>query len=152
MRTILDGVSTLVRVQRSRRARRPIEDRAGVALSAITVDVLSAIHVMGPVRHGPVAERVGTQPSRVSKEVRALVEAGFVRESPDPDDRRAVLLRTTRRGAAAYARYLDAANAALTAVIADWSDRDVATLAASIDRLADAFRRELGPDRLGEAD
>jgi DNA-binding MarR family transcriptional regulator len=141
LRSIQDSVSVIVRVQRSRRARRRLERRAGVPLAPTAIDVLAAIDKLGPTRHGAVARSVDTQPSRISKEVRALVAAGLVVESPDPHDRRAVLLRTTDAGAAALAGYLDAAQAALADTLADWDDDDVAALAALIARLAGSFRQ-----------
>jgi DNA-binding MarR family transcriptional regulator len=97
---------------------------------------------LGPVRHGAVALRVGTQPSRVSKEVRTLVAGGLVSESPDPDDRRAVLLRTTEKGAESLLRYLHAAQDTLGEVLADWSDTDLELFALMISRLAEYFARE----------
>jgi len=146
------ALTTIGRVQHSHRARRRIEDRSGVPLGPTTIATLAAIRTSGPARHRAVAHRVGLQPSRVSKEVRVLVDAGMVTERPDPDDRRAVLLEATDKGTEAHARYLDAAQEILAEVLADWSDRDLRQLVGLTTRLAAAFARESEPhdDRTDE--
>lgn len=135
------ALTTVGRVQHSHGARRRIEDRSGVPLGPTTIAALAAVHTMGPVRHRAVARRVGLQPSRVSKEVRVLVEAGFVTERPDPDDRRAVLLEATDKGADAHDRYVRAAQETLADVLADWTDADVHRLTHLLTRLAADFSR-----------
>jgi DNA-binding MarR family transcriptional regulator len=142
LRTLQLALTTLGRVQHSHRARRRIEDRSGVPLGPTAIATLAAICVMGPVRHRAVARRVGVQPSRVSKEVRILVDAGMVSERPDPDDRRAVLLEATDKGADAHARYLRGAEEALAEVLADWTDQDLHRLTDLTTRLAACFARE----------
>lgn len=139
------ALTTVGRVQHGRRARRRIEDRSGVPLGPTTIATLATIHTLGPVRHRVVARRVGLQPSRVSKEARVLVDAGFVTERPDPDDRRAVLLEATEKGAEAHERYLRAAEETLAEVLGDWSDRDLHRLATLTTRLATDFARGTDP-------
>lgn len=141
IRAIQAALSTVTRVQYNRRARRLIEDRSGVPLAPTTVATLSAIGALGPVRHGAVAQRVGTQPSRISKEVRALVQAGLVTEVADPQDRRAVLLGVTDKGTDAVERYAEAARETLSEVLAELSDDEVTTLAPLLTRLATCFAR-----------
>ena len=139
LRSIQVALTTIGRVQNSRRARRRIEDLAGVPIAPTTIATLAAVVALAPVRHGPIAARIGIQPSRVSKEVRILVEGGMVTESPDPHDRRAVLLDPTDKGVDAYVRYTEAAREILGDVLADWSARDVAELDRLTTRLATAF-------------
>lgn len=139
LRSVREALTAIGRVQNSRRARRHLEDRAGVPLAPTTIETLSAIHTLGPVRHGPVAARVGIQPSRISKEVRALVEAGMVVESSDPDDRRAALLTVTDKGIDALDRYIHSAHETLDEVLGDWSATDLARLARLLGRLAESF-------------
>jgi len=140
------ALTTIGRVQHSHRARRRIEDRSGVPLGPTTIATLAAIRTLGPARHRAVARRVGLQPSRVSKEVRVLVDAGMVTEHPDPADRRAVILEATEKGTDAHLRYLRAAQDTLAEVLGDWSDRDLRRVAELSTRLAAAFARAGGPD------
>ena len=137
------ALTTVGRVQHSHRARRRIEDRSGVPLGPTTIAALAAIRVLGPARHRVVAHRMGLQPSRVSKEVRVLVDAGMVTERPDPADRRAILLEVTEKGADAHDRYRHAAQETLAEVLDDWSDRDLHRLADLTTRLAAAFARDI---------
>ena len=145
LRTLQTALTTVGRVQHSHRARRRIEDRSGVALGPTTIATLTAIGTLGPVRHRVVARKVGLQPSRVSKEVRVLVDAGMVSERADPDDRRAVLLEATDKGADAHRRYVAAAEATLAEVLADWTDDDLHRLADLTTRLAACFALEETP-------
>lgn len=144
VRAVEAAVGRIARVTYSHRARRRIEDRSGVPLGPNAITVLSTVLAHAPVRFGVVARRVGLQPSRVSKEVRTLVEAGLVEQVEDPDDRRAVLLVATDKGADAHRRYRDAAEQALADVLAEWPDRDVHTLARLLGRLADGFSNPPG--------
>lgn len=139
------ALTTLGRVQHSHRARRRIENRSGVPLGQTTIATLAAIRTLGPARHRAVARRAGLQPSRVSKEARVLVDAGMVTEHPDPDDRRAVLLEATDKGAEAHDRYLAAAQETLAEVLADWSDADLHRLVDLTTRLAADFARDSAP-------
>ena len=52
----------------------------------------------GPLRLGPLAERVGATDPTTSRAVDGLVGAGLVVRRPDPADRRAVLHEATARG------------------------------------------------------
>ncbi len=142
LRTLQTALTTVGRVQHSHRARRRIEDRSGVPLGPTTIATLTAIHSLGPVRHRAVARKVGLQPSRVSKEVRVLVDAGMVTERDDPHDRRAVLLEVTDKGTDAHRRYVAAAEATLAEVLADWSDDDLHRLTDLTTRLAACFALE----------
>ena len=54
----------------------------------------------GPLRLGPLAERVGATDPTTSRAVDGLVDAGLVVRRPDPVDRRAVLHEVTARGRA----------------------------------------------------
>ena len=52
----------------------------------------------GPLRLGPLAERVGATDPTTSRAVDGLVDAGLVVRRADPADRRAVLHEATARG------------------------------------------------------
>ncbi len=112
-------------------------------LAPTAIETLSAIRTLGPVRHGAVAARIGIQPSRISKEVRSLVEAGMVTETPDPADRRAVLLDVTDKGTDALARYVGGSREILDEVLAGWSTTDLSRLGTLLGRMASALATEL---------
>ncbi len=139
LRAISASITLVTRVANSRRARRNIADEAGVALGPTAIATLAAIKDLGPVRHGPVARRTRVQPSRVSKEVRVLVDLGFVTERVDPDDRRAMVLEITDRGTKSYRQYHEAVERALATTLDAWTDTELRRLSADLARLAHDF-------------
>lgn len=70
---------------------------------------LAQCHALGELaRHGPLslnalADRLYLSPSAASRAVDALVRRGLVRRTPDPADRRYVVLAPSRRGEAVLA-------------------------------------------------
>lgn len=101
-----------------------------------TVPLLAALAHSGPMRSNALALAVYSDPSTVSRQVSALVEAGHVERRPDPDDRRAGLLALTDAGADALAARCRDRDAHLGRVTAGWSEQDRANLAVLLDRLA----------------
>jgi DNA-binding MarR family transcriptional regulator len=139
----LDAALTRIgRVANSRRAAQLRSRLSGVDLLPTAVGALAAIFRLGPVRLTDVAGHLDLEPSRMSKEVNRLVDAGLVAPQTDPTDGRAVLLSVTDAGADAWARYRSTVDAQLTALLADWSDADVQQLAALLGRLAAAVHQE----------
>jgi DNA-binding MarR family transcriptional regulator len=137
---LVDGALTRIgRIANSRRASAHRSRRSGVDLPPTAVATLSAIYRLGPTRLRTIAEHLELEPSRVSREVRRLVEDGLVAQREDPDDRRATSLVATRSGRAAFERYRAAADAILADAVADWSDADIRRLAKVLDRLADSL-------------
>jgi DNA-binding MarR family transcriptional regulator len=94
----------------------------------------------GPLRLNDLADLLATTPPTASRAVDALVELGFVRRQPDPDDRRAVQVDVTPKGR----RYADAREArateAFAPALAKLSIRERAALADVLERLADSLR------------
>ena len=70
---IEEGLTRIARVAYSRRApaRRMVESPRVLDLPALTMTTLADIHRLQPVRLTKLAEEMGYEPSRVSKEVRA---------------------------------------------------------------------------------
>ena len=139
LRAITDALTIVAKVQYSRRARRQIEHRAGVPLAPIAIETLGAINSLGPVRHGTVARRLGTQPRGSARKSAPSWMPGTCRRpstrttvgpsysSPRPSDARPS--RTT----------CEPAQETLAEVLSQWSDADVATLAPLLRRLAEEF-------------
>jgi DNA-binding MarR family transcriptional regulator len=61
--------------------------------------VLAELLERGPMRVGALAQAIGTDPSTISRQVTALVEAGLAERRADPDDGRSHLLAATEAGA-----------------------------------------------------
>lgn len=112
--------------------------------------LLATLVRAGPQRQRDLAGCAMLDPSTVSRHVAQLVRNGFVERRPDPHDGRAVVLVPTPAGAAAHERVYRRRDAVLSAVLADWSDADLARLEGLLRRLNDDFENhnvgKLRPD------
>ena len=74
-------------------------DEAGIDLFAEEISILTVLaHFDGPERMKSLAEKLGRDATTVSRQVGRLEEAGFVKRSPCPDDRRATLVTISKTG------------------------------------------------------
>jgi DNA-binding MarR family transcriptional regulator len=109
--------------------------------------VLAELLERGPQRVGELAQALGTDPSTVSRQVTALVEAGMVERRADPGDGRAHLLAATETGAhrcdAGRRRRIEV----VAKVLAGWSTEDRQRLAELLGRLADDLHTNTPPAR-----
>jgi DNA-binding MarR family transcriptional regulator len=118
------------------RAARSRRRRSKVALQPTSFALLDGIGRLGPVRLADVARDIGLEPSRASREATQLAASGLLTQTADPDDARAALLELTAEGQDVRARYAIAVVGQVGDWFDGWSDRDVARLAALLDRLA----------------
>jgi DNA-binding MarR family transcriptional regulator len=93
-------------------------------------------------RHGPLTQREAADilrvtPRNVTKLVDALERDGFVTRTAHADDRRAVLVRLTRKGKAATARMDTEADAFAQDLFGDLRADDLATLVRILDSVID---------------
>jgi DNA-binding MarR family transcriptional regulator len=100
---------------------------------------LAVVHRCGPVRVSEVAEQLSVDLSVASRQVAALALAGYVEREPDPDDRRATRLRITEAGTRVLGDSHRRMVATATAALAGWSEEELATLAAQLERLREDF-------------
>lgn len=75
----------------------------------------------GPTRAGELAEKICADPSTVSRQVAALVRAGYIERRADPDDGRASLLVLTPSGREHIGWHRRMRGAVLAPLIARWS-------------------------------
>lgn len=118
--------------------------RAGVALDRALFPLLVRIERNGPFGIGELAELCGRDYTTVSRQVTRLEDAGLVARRVHGDDARIREVIVTKKGRM-MTRALDTAREkAMAALLADWSERDIAQLAHLLRRLADdalAFTR-----------
>jgi DNA-binding MarR family transcriptional regulator len=136
LRAVDAALTRIGRIANSRRAAGRRAHRSGVTLAPTAVATLAAVYRAGPARQSAIADHLELEPSRVSREVRTLVDAGLVTQQPDPDDGRAVVLAATASGREAFERYRRAADEILAESLHEWDERDLATLADLLTRLA----------------
>jgi DNA-binding MarR family transcriptional regulator len=132
---IEDGLTRVARIANSRRAARRMKERSGVHLGQLATTTLDAIHRLGPVRLTKLADEMGYEPSRVSKEVQRLLERGLVEQTRDASDRRAYLLTATAAGVDTHKRHRQAADELVAEALDEWTDDDLVAFARLLGRV-----------------
>ena len=115
----------------------PVIAVAPDGVDAQTYPVLNTLATVGPVTVARLAEQVGIDRSGTSRYADRLQEAGLIRRTTDPLDRRATLLSLTPKGA----RVIGKLNATLTdhlrALTAAWPEGSAGALADGLALLLD---------------
>jgi DNA-binding MarR family transcriptional regulator len=101
--------------------------------------VLKHLDAGGPMRSSELAERIDSDPSTVSRQVAALVKDGLIERRADPEDGRACLLVPTAKGQIVLSEHNAIRLQHFTGMLGDWSDGDLRTFAAMLQRFTDDF-------------
>ena len=123
------------------RARRNdlITTAAGVRLDRAAVVVLLELADAGAMRPGELAARLEVEAPHITRQVQRLALVGYAERSPDPDDRRAQLIRLTPSGKAAAQRIRETARKGMADALAHWSPDELHQLTTLFHRLVDDF-------------
>ncbi|MFI5800163.1 MarR family winged helix-turn-helix transcriptional regulator [Streptomyces sp. NPDC051677] len=111
----------------------------GFPLDRAAVAILRHLSADEQLRPGMLAVRLSVEASHVTRQLTQLEKSGFVARIPDPEDRRAQLIRLTEAGRIAVDRIRDAGLRGMQAALADWTPDDLHQLATLFDRLVDDF-------------
>src|SRR6266567_7339287 len=125
-------------ITRARRHDR-VRTVAAVPLDRAAAMVLGQLAEAGPVRSGELAARLEVEAPHVTRQVQRLQQAGYVDRVPDPDDRRAQLIRLTAAGRQATDRVREVGVRAMQAALAQWEPRELHQLAGLFGRMVDDF-------------
>jgi DNA-binding MarR family transcriptional regulator len=115
------------------RARKNIPDAATLAV----LQVIGAVEQAEPgrgVRPSEIAGRLDVHRSAVTHHLAALTRAGHITARTDPADRRSSLLFLTDAGQAVMQQLTRHGQQRFASFVADWSDEEVATLAALLEK------------------
>ncbi|OIH96179.1 MarR family winged helix-turn-helix transcriptional regulator [Curtobacterium sp. MCBA15_001] len=112
-----------------------IEDRGGLDPTARVI--LRAVERLGPVRATSVAELTGLSRPVVSRRVAALMSAGHLAASPDPEDGRASLLELAPAGRRLLDQLDVHGDETFDDVVGEFADEDLQALAGLLGRLND---------------
>lgn len=122
--------------------RRRLLGPLGRRIELSTVRVLHAVdQAPRPPSIGDVAAILAIDPSTASRLVDQRVADGHLERSPDPEDRRRVVLRLTGDGTALIEEVAASRREMLTEVTLGWSAADRRTLEELLTRLVDGFHR-----------
>lgn len=111
--------------------------RAGVRLDRALFPVLMRVARRGPLRIGELAELCGRNYTTVSRQIGKLEELGLVQRRDHGSDARITEALITAKGRAMTLSLDGAREKIMSALLADWSQRDVAELARLLRKLAD---------------
>ena len=111
--------------------RLRVEDDA-LGISAPRLSALSVLVFLGPMRIGALADAEQVEPPTMTRLVDGMEHDGYVTRGPDPEDRRAVVVRATARGTRALRKGQAQRVAALAAAIGTLSPAQLRDLAAGV--------------------
>jgi DNA-binding MarR family transcriptional regulator len=135
-----DNIENLVRqLYGLGHVRRSIARHALAELGSQGFQALGAVYVRGPVRVSDVAAHLGVDVSVASRQLNALIKAGYVVRESDDEDRRACRLSITEDGERVLTESHRRMVHAFGEVLDGWTDDQVNELATSLERLSADF-------------
>ena len=131
------GLTRLQRMLSSRRINAEMADAAGVPLSQQSIEVLRALGDNDPRPVGRVARAARMDTGAVSRQLRALEDAGLVERRASETHGSVVLVQATPRGRRLAARYERLRSAHLSIALAAWEPDERRELGRLLLRLVD---------------
>jgi DNA-binding MarR family transcriptional regulator len=146
LRTVQRCLATIVQRGKDIAVHERLGRRVGFPLEGPYYGTLSMIGRTGECTPSELAELLSSEPSTISRRVRALEDRGLVERHVSLTDRRSYRLRLTKEGTAAF----EALDAGWLETIAemfdDWSTDDLTQFARDLDRFAATFEALAGND------
>ena len=133
----------------SRLNSKALEDHAaGYGSTSSESAVLGALLLGGPVLNPSDLTRLVVQsPGGLTKTLRRLEDAGYIRRRPDPADRRALLVVLTDKGRRAAERADTELHSYYDDLLADFSARERAELTSLVRQVLDRLEAATGMTR-----
>lgn len=116
--------------------------RMGAGLELSHVDVIGIVRRLGQVQEvtvGAIAEEMRIDPSRGSRVVADLVRRGVLQRQASQEDARRTIVTLTPEGLALLAQMDEVKMEAVTSILADWPEQDLADFARLYERFVDSF-------------
>lgn len=101
--------------------------------------VLGMLSVHGECRQTELANQLCLSQSALSRQLSDLVEWGYITRTPDPDDRRAALVRVSRSGFEILERIKESRVARLSTMLGEWSEDQALAALESVRHLKETF-------------
>jgi DNA-binding MarR family transcriptional regulator len=125
-----------------RRIRRVIAERARMLhpeLSPVAYSMLLALNDSGPRRASDLVDMFSIDKGAVSRQVQALLELDLIDRTPDPEDRRAMILAISEEGHRRLANISTVRRSELGEKLSDWSESDLSGFVRSLSRYNSAL-------------
>jgi DNA-binding MarR family transcriptional regulator len=150
------ALEQLFRLHASRKVHNRRAAAAGVVISQPGFQLLRRIQEDEGMQIGELARLTDMDPAATGRQVAQLVEDGLVTREKASDDRRAVIVRVTPRGADVRRSLGLVSERHMSDVLAGWSAEDRNRLAQLLPRLVEglrtvAYRPGLTTDTAGQA-
>ena len=139
LQDVEQALTRIVRIANLPRLHDRLAAASGVAIDRTVYPVLARVGDEGALRLTDLAAALGLDTSTVSRHVQYLATKGLVERQPDPDDRRAGVLRLTRAGHAALARIRSVRRDMLESLFEGWTQKDQRELGRLLSRFAEAL-------------
>ncbi|MGP8259641.1 MAG: MarR family winged helix-turn-helix transcriptional regulator [Acidobacteriaceae bacterium] len=123
-----------------------IADAAGLRLT--DMQCINVLDLMGPSTPGKLAQCTGLTTGGMTVMLDRLERDGLVKRSPNPNDRRSVVVSVNPKPLKKFQAYYDQINRETVAAFAEFSEADLEMAARFLGRL-NAIRVERGPLRAG---
>jgi DNA-binding MarR family transcriptional regulator len=111
-----------------------------VELRQVDLNCLDRIAREGPISPSALAKRAGLHPATITGVLDRLERGGWVAREPNPDDRRAVLVRALRERAGELVGLYAGMNSAVAEICRDYDPGQLRLLADFLARTAEAGR------------
>ncbi len=129
----------LVRLRKAMDAvRTQVLAASGHGLEGSGLAVLYHLVTGGEQRVTVLADLLGLDPSTTSRHVAGLERSGLVERVPDPDDRRAGLVRASPAGRRAFEETRALRTSLIAQALEGWSEAEVTAFADALARFTDA--------------
>jgi DNA-binding MarR family transcriptional regulator len=102
------------------------------------LEVLDMLGRDGPMSPRGIAATAGMHPATVTGLLDRLEGGGWITRSPDPDDRRRVIVTAMTERGGEVARWYAPMSKALTGICAGYSDAELARIVEFLEKAADA--------------
>jgi DNA-binding MarR family transcriptional regulator len=112
---------------------------AGLSLDRSAAALLRHLAMAEPIRASELANRLAVEASHVTRQVQQLERTGYVTRVPDPDDRRAQLIKLTPEGRQTFERIRAVGVLGMQQVLDQWPREDLRALAVLFRRMVDDF-------------
>ncbi|WP_166426670.1 MarR family winged helix-turn-helix transcriptional regulator [Labedella populi] len=142
------GGSTIRALQTLSRSTQDADALALQGLGMGPLDVRALLHIIQRNRHGHVVRpgdlvtTLHVTSAAITKLVDRLVRAGRIERTPDPHDRRAVVITATESAIADITEAFGHIHSPLVAVVDEFTDAELAVVARFSVRLAASLSRE----------
>lgn len=113
---------------------------AYLGVSAVDQRALGIIGAHGPLSAGALAKEIGLTPGAVTGMVDRLERAGLVARTPDPADRRRVVITVVGRGV--FGDVFAGLSTAMNAMVARYSPEEQRVIADYVTRTIDILREQ----------